>query len=45
MADIGKTIRKLREEKNMTQDNLAEKMNVTRQAVSNWETGKTSRAE
>ena len=43
MADIGKTIRKLREEKNMTQDNLAEKMNVTRQAVSNWETGKTSR--
>lgn len=42
MADIGKTIRKLREEKNMTQDNLAEKMNVTRQAVSNWETGKTS---
>lgn len=42
MANIGKTIKKLREEKNMTQDNLAEKMNVTRQAVSNWETGKTS---
>lgn len=42
MADVGKMIKKLREEANMTQDNLAEKMNVTRQAVSNWENGKTS---
>ena len=42
MANIGKTIKKLREEKSMTQYNLAEKLNVTRPAVSNWETGKTS---
>jgi len=41
MAQIGKTIKKYRTEKGMTQDQLAEKLNVTRQAVSNWETGKT----
>ena len=41
MNNIGKTIKKIREEKNFTQEQLAEKLNVTRQAVSNWETGKT----
>jgi len=41
MNNIGKTIKKLREEKNITQEQLAEKLNVTRQAVSNWENGKT----
>lgn len=41
MNNIGKTIKKLREEKNITQEQLAEKLNVTRQAVSNWETSKT----
>ncbi len=38
---IGKNIQKLRKEKNMSQEQLAEKLNVTRQAVSNWETEKT----
>ena len=41
MKQIGKNIKKHRLEKGMTQDQLAEKLNVTRQAVSNWETGKT----
>ncbi len=38
---IGKNIKKFREKEGLTQDNLAEKLVVTRQAVSNWETGKT----
>ena len=39
--NIGKNIRKCREDKKLTQEALAEKLSVTRQAVSNWETGKT----
>lgn len=39
--EIKSTIKKLRIEKGLTQDELAEKLNVTRQAVSNWENGKT----
>ena len=38
---IAKNIKKFRELKNISQSELAEKLNVTRQAVSNWETGKT----
>ncbi len=41
MSDVGKNIKKLRKEKNITQDQLAEQLHVTRQAVSNWEIGKT----
>ena len=41
MRDIAKNIRSLRIAKNMTQDELAEKLFVTRQTVSNYETGKT----
>lgn len=41
MRQIGKNIKKYRIEQSMTQDQLAEKLNVTRQAVSSWETGKT----
>lgn len=38
---VGKNIKKFREAKELTQDALAEKLNVTRQAVSNWENNKT----
>ena len=41
MRDIGKNIRQLRIQKNMTQDDLAEKLFVTRQTVSNYETGRS----
>ena len=41
MRDIAKNIRTLRTSKNMTQDELAEKLFVTRQTVSNYETGKS----
>lgn len=36
---VGKNIKKFRTAKQMTQDELAQKLNVTRQAVSNWENG------
>ena len=38
---VGKNIRKFREKKKMTQEQLAERLSVTRQAISNWETEKT----
>ena len=38
---VGKNIKKAREEKGLTQEQLAEQLNVTRQAVSGWETEKT----
>ena len=41
MRDIGKNIRYLRQLKKMTQDELAERLFVTRQTVSNYETGKS----
>ena len=41
MNIVSNSIKKLREEKGMTQEELAEKLCVTRQAVSNWETGRT----
>ena len=37
---IGKFIAELRKEKNMTQQQLADKLNVTDRAVSNWENGR-----
>ena len=37
----GNIIKELREKKGLTQDQLAEKILVTRQAVSRWETGET----
>ena len=37
MKSIGETIASLRKQKNMTQNELAEKMNVTDKAVSKWE--------
>ena len=41
MRDIGKNIKTLRTKKDMTQDELAEKLFVTRQTVSNYETGRS----
>ena len=41
MKDISKRIKELRLERNMTQDDLAERLHVTRQTVSSWETKKT----
>ncbi len=38
---VSTSIKTLRKEKNLTQDQLAEALHVTRQAVSNWENGKT----
>lgn len=41
MAEVGKHIRKIRKEKNLTQDELAERLHCTRQTISNYETGKS----
>lgn len=41
MRDIGKNIKSLRVSRKMTQDRLAEQLFVTRQTVSNYETGKS----
>lgn len=38
---VGKNIKAFREQKNLTQEQLAEQLNVTRQAVSSWENEKT----
>ncbi|MDR0862976.1 MAG: helix-turn-helix domain-containing protein [Oscillospiraceae bacterium] len=37
MMEIGQTIKKLRKERNFTQEELAEQLNITSQAVSKWE--------
>ena len=41
MSKISKNIKKLRGQRNMTQGELAEKIHVTRQTVSSWETDRT----
>lgn len=41
MRDIGKNIRDLRQQSRLTQDELAERLFVTRQAISNYENGRT----
>ena len=38
--DLGKKIMTMWKEKNLSQEQLAEKLNVTRQTISNWENGK-----
>lgn len=39
--EIREILKKLREKNNLTQDRLAERVRVTRQAVSRWENGET----
>lgn len=39
MRDIGKNIKELRCARGLTQEELAERLHVTRQTVSNYETG------
>lgn len=39
--DLGGRIREARERRNLSQDELAEKMGISRQAISKWETGKS----
>ena len=41
MNAVGKNLKQLRQRAELTQDALAERLHVTRQAVSSWETGKT----
>ena len=39
MENIGKRIKELRRARDMTQERLAEYLNVSFQAISKWETG------
>ena len=39
--DIGGTIKKLRTDRNVTQEEVAEYLDISFQAVSKWETGTT----
>ncbi|MCQ2010806.1 MAG: helix-turn-helix transcriptional regulator [Sporolactobacillus sp.] len=39
--DLGNRIKETRERLNMSQDELAEKLDISRQVISKWETGKS----
>lgn len=41
MNNVAKNIKKIRLESGITQEELAEKLFVTRQTISNWENGKS----
>lgn len=41
VTKISKNIKKLRQEKGLTQQALADRIHITRQALSSWETGRT----
>lgn len=38
---LGNNIQRMRKEANLSQEDLAEKFNVSRQTISNWENGKS----
>ena len=38
---LGNNIQRMRNEANLSQEDLAEKFNVSRQTISNWENGKS----
>ena len=40
--DLGKKIQELRKKENLSQEQLSEKMNVTRQTISKWELNETT---
>ena len=40
--NLGERLFELRKAKNLTQDDMAEKLNVTRQTVSKWETNQST---
>lgn len=42
MANVGKNIKQIRIKKKMTQDDLADKLFVSRQTISNYETGRSN---
>ena len=39
--DLGENLYNLRKKKNLSQEEVAEKLNVTRQTISKWETGES----
>lgn len=39
--EVKDILKKLREKNNLTQEEMAQKVNITRQAISRWETGET----
>lgn len=41
MLNLGENLKKQRKEKNLSQEQLAEMLNVSRQAISKWESNKT----
>ena len=41
MIKISRNLKKFRKLNNLTQEQLAEEMNLTRQAISNWENDKS----
>ena len=41
-SDLSSKLREARQKKNLSQNAVAEKLNISRQAVSRWETGKGS---
>lgn len=39
--NFGKNLKRLRKERNLSQEQLSEMLNVSRQAISKWESNKT----